>query len=412
MSEPSSPGQGANSVHLRQFNERVLLAALRRRGPLSKAELARLAGLTQNATGMIVRQLEAAGLVRPVGKRYGGRGQPATLLELDPEGAYAMGVRVDRDLTETVLVDLSGQIRDRSVHDGWLDPVAAVDHIAQRYGAILALLGPAAGRLAGIGVAMPYDLGSWLADLSLPSERFQPWAGFDLDTALTRATGARVMVENDGSAAAVGELLQGRGLDDCLYLFIGPALGGGVVLGGEYRRGATGNAGDFGVVPTGPSSLDSAPATARPYRPLMARASLIALIRHLRHHGHAVDDRAGLDRALEAAPERFDEWCADAVAALAPAILTAVHVLDIPAVVIDGDLGGPWLDRLIERLAAAARAIISESRRPPVLLRGSLGPDAGALGAASLSLYQAFNPMRRALPPAPDPSELATEAGP
>ena len=79
-------GQGSNSVNIRQFNERVVLSALRRLGQASKADLSRSVNLTHNATGMIVKELDGRGLVRDDGKRMGARGQPATLLSLDPEG--------------------------------------------------------------------------------------------------------------------------------------------------------------------------------------------------------------------------------------------------------------------------------------------------------------------------------------
>ncbi|MFO1050001.1 MAG: hypothetical protein U1E52_19135 [Geminicoccaceae bacterium] len=52
---------------------------------------------------------------------------------------------------------------------------------------------------------------------------------------------------------------QDRLLDDFLYLFVGAALGGGVILSGDYRRGVNANAGDIGLMPTGPSTLGVAP---------------------------------------------------------------------------------------------------------------------------------------------------------
>ena len=56
-------GQGSNSVQVRQYNERIVLQALRRFGAASKADLARFAGLTNNAVGGIITELAAMGLV-------------------------------------------------------------------------------------------------------------------------------------------------------------------------------------------------------------------------------------------------------------------------------------------------------------------------------------------------------------
>ena len=100
---------------------------------------------------------------------------------------------------------------------------------------------------------MPYNLGSWQRELDIPLAAYRRWNEFDLGAALAEATGLEVFCENDGTAAAVAELFQGqdRSLDDFLYVFVGAALGGGVVLGGDYRRGVNANAGDIGLMPTG-----------------------------------------------------------------------------------------------------------------------------------------------------------------
>src|SRR5689334_19468833 len=158
-----SKRQGSRSVLLGDYNERVILSTLRRLAPASKADLARRVGLTSNAAGVIVRKLEDSGLVRTVGKRYGGRGQPATILELDPEGAYSVGVRIDRDLVETVLVDFRGAILHRARLDALPEPAAAIAAVSDSVRRFRRALGPnRRSRIAGIGLATPYNLGSWL----------------------------------------------------------------------------------------------------------------------------------------------------------------------------------------------------------------------------------------------------------
>ena len=133
--------KGSNLVLVGDFNERVILSTLRRHGPASKADLSRLVGLTSNAAGMIVKKLESGGLVRTRGKRYGGRGQPATVLELNPDGAYSIGVRVDRNKIETVLVDLCGTILDRRTLHRLPMPAGATNYLADRIGKIRDALG-------------------------------------------------------------------------------------------------------------------------------------------------------------------------------------------------------------------------------------------------------------------------------
>ena len=103
-------GQGGNSAVIRHYNERVILTALRRMGEASKADLARRVNLTQNAAGQIVKGLEQQRLICTAGKRTGLRGQPATLMSLDPDGAYAIGIEIGRLSSDSVLMDFSGRV--------------------------------------------------------------------------------------------------------------------------------------------------------------------------------------------------------------------------------------------------------------------------------------------------------------
>ena len=82
----SAYGKGSNSVQMRQYNERVVLDAIRRLGQASKADVARYANLTPPAVAAIFEALEAAGYIALKGKRFGKKGQPSSLYSLDPEG--------------------------------------------------------------------------------------------------------------------------------------------------------------------------------------------------------------------------------------------------------------------------------------------------------------------------------------
>lgn len=394
---PTGGGQGSNSALVRQFNERVILAGLRRLGRASKADIARHAGLTSNAAGVIVRELTRLGLVVEQGKnRAGGRGQPATMLALDPRGAYAIGVRIDRGALETVLVDFAGRPIQRRYRALPLPaPGETVAMLADDIADLIAAL-PAgdAERLVGIGLGVPFNLESWLEQLDLAPDSYRQWERFDIATALGHATGRSVTVENDGTAAAIAELFYGAGrqLDDFLYFFIGSAIGGGVVQAGQYVRGVTGNAGDVGMMPVPHSRLASAHPTSRPWDILLGRASLNALIRHLRHAGAQVASLDDLSAATASHPQATAEWLEDCAEALAWAVLAATAVLDVPHVVIDGDVDRALLDDLIDRLRRTLTIHSAESRPPPSVRRGSFGADAGAVGAASLPLHQTFSP--------------------
>lgn len=390
-------GQGTNSLQIRQYNQRLVLRWLRRLGEASKADLARAADLTSTAVGQIVDELDALGLVETVGKRHRGqRGQPATILRLNRAGAYGIGVRLDRSRIETALVDLGGHLLAQYTHDIDLpSPAATLDIVQRDVEQLLAFCTPEMReRITGIGIGRPYNLGSWLQQLDLvevPSLR--EWDDADFAGDLTRATGLATVEENDGAAAAIAELFHGLGheADNFLYLFIGPCIGGGLAMGGDYLRGETGNAADVAVMPVGPSRLPSAPQGPET-NILLTRASLNALIRHLRHCGARVTGLGDLAGAMNAHPRAVEEWMDDCVDALVGPLLSMRALLDISLVALDSDLDRVWIDRLIVRLEKALAAGVAEARTPPLVRAGHFGPYAGALGAASLPLFVHLSP--------------------
>lgn len=395
-------GRSAGTTGLRRPNDRRLFQLLRRLGEASKAELARRAQLTSTAVGTIIQALEQDGLVSPTGRRVEGqRGQPATLVSINPKGAFGIGVRLDRDAIESILVDLDGEIIGRRVHDRLLPaPAETLALVVADIDALLASLGKREReRIAGIGVAQPYNLGAWLRELGLDSPSFAEWDRFDFGAALEHATALPVYAENDGNAAAIAELFYGCGrkYDDFLYVFMGPAIGAGIALGGTCVRGVSGNAGDIAVMPVPPSRLPSAPAPAGKWTMLLARASLNALVRHLRWHGETVDTHVDLGPFIRDGHPAVDEWLQDCVDALAPALRSAHCMLDVPVVVLDADVDFGLIDRLREALARELRDTAPEARGVPEILRGTFGSDAGAIGAASLPMFFNFSPRSEVL---------------
>lgn len=392
----AGPGRGTNSVNLRLYNERSLLQRLRRAGEASKADLARWAQLTNTAVGSIVQSLEESRLIEPAGRRQEGqRGQPAGLYRINPEGAYGIGVRLDRTSIETVMIDLGGKILARAAHDLLLPhPDRALALVQKDVSRMTATLDAAQHRrLMGVGLAQPYNLGSWLRELDLKAD-FRIWDEVDFGAMLARAVDQPVFKENDGNAAAIAELFFGIGREenDFLYIFIGAALGAGAVIGGESLRGPTGNAADLGLMPVPPSRLASAPVSDRRWDILLSRASLNALARHLRHHGIAVRGHADLEACVKSGRPEVREWIDDCIDALVPSTRASLAVLDLPVVVIDCDIDNGLIGELMKRLDEGLRAIAPEARQTPRILRGSFRADAGAIGAASLPMFFNFSP--------------------
>ncbi|MET3898118.1 putative NBD/HSP70 family sugar kinase [Devosia sp. UYZn731] len=386
-------GKGATSIWVREANERRVLSALRRHGPATRAEIAAYAGITFNTTWRILDSLQSRGLVRDGGRRKKQRGMPPSVMELDPEGAYSYGVMVDRDRIEVLLADLTSQIVEKRHHSvDYPLPTESLLIVKQLLAEIDARITDVQRtKIVGLGLSIPNQLGGWAAELSVPAEAVPAWNGFDFPAALARATGLEITVENDGTAAAVGEMFNGLGrtLSSFVYLFIGPSAGGGVVLNDDYWRGSTGTAGDFGLTPVPPSKLAAVGLGKSRYQILAGTASLSALVRHLRHNG--IDASYGkLPGLLAPHANLVEEWIDDALAGLVPTMLAAVCLLDPEGIVVAGSAPPELLARLRSRLAAELNAAAPEGRAIPPILEGQVGEDAPVFGAAVLPLHLTF----------------------
>src|SRR5271166_6449037 len=107
---------GANQAGVRVYNERLLLSLVRRFGPQSKIEVARLTGLSVQSTSAIMNRLQADGLLKREAPLRGRVGQPTIPMSLDPEGAFSLGLKIGRRSCDLVLIDFCGGVRRRTHH--------------------------------------------------------------------------------------------------------------------------------------------------------------------------------------------------------------------------------------------------------------------------------------------------------
>src|ERR1700748_1610017 len=116
MAERNDGLQGANLEQTRTINRGAVFEAVRRHGPITRAELARRIGLTVQGISNIAAELEEAGLIRQEGKRVGQRGQPAVELSVNPPGGHTIGLSLAYGHVTGVLVDLAGGIVAQEDH--------------------------------------------------------------------------------------------------------------------------------------------------------------------------------------------------------------------------------------------------------------------------------------------------------
>jgi predicted NBD/HSP70 family sugar kinase len=383
--------RGSNQVGMRQYNERVVLQAIRLHGATSKAELARLTHLSTQTVALIVDRLLRDELVVKGDPRRGKVGQPSVPLTLNPDGAFSVGIHVGRRCLDVLVLDFVGNVRERSsMTYRFPDPEVVFAEVAARIRAIPETLGPAlARRVHGVGVAAPLALDRWQALLGVERERAARWAGVDIGARIAELTELPVEFSKDTAAACVAELVAGRGrsIRSFLYTFVDAFVGGGLVLDSHLRAGLRGNAGAIGSLPLERSLA----AGAKPGQ-LLSAASVFNLERLYAaaglDPGAAVDGRA-LERPWLAHTSR---WLTEASRALALAAVDAACLLDLEGVIVDGAIGRSLLARLVAEVDLVLEAYDWEGVSRPAVLEGKTGSDARAVGAGLLPLYANFAP--------------------
>ena len=98
---------GTNLTLTKEYNLRIIHETIRLFGPLSRAEVARRTELTPQTVSNLVRELIQMNLVIEADKHQAGRGAPSVRLEVNPAGAFSIGLDLDRDHLTGVLVDLT-----------------------------------------------------------------------------------------------------------------------------------------------------------------------------------------------------------------------------------------------------------------------------------------------------------------
>ena len=384
--------RGSSQGGLRQYNERVVLQAIRLHGALPGAEIARLTGLTAQTVSMITKSLIDDGYLRKGAPVRGKVGQPSVPLSLAPDGAYAIGIKVGRRRLDTLLIDFNGKPCARwSLDYRFPDPDDVLAELRQRFAAIRRRLGPEGReRLQGVGLAAPLALSSWQSLLGVAPAEAERWNRLDLRTAVAALCDWPVHAMKDTAAACVAELVEGRGrgMHSFLYIFVDTFIGGGLVIDGHLRDGPGGNAGAIGSMPLG------LPTARGPAAQLLSVASLHTLEQAWREAGLSDPGFEGAEALQAPWRDATLAWRDKAATAIAHAITSAACLLDLDGVIIDGAIHRGLLHELMAATATAMRRSNWEGAAPPQLFAGTIGPDAAALGGALLPLHANFAPDR------------------
>ena len=394
--QPETPGdrtvvdaaapRGTNQSGMRAYNERLVLSLVRQHGALAKSDIARMTGLSAQTVSVIMRALERDGLLQRGEPIRGKIGQPSVPMSLAADGAYFLGLKIGRRSVDLVLVDFLGHVigTHRRIYR-YPTPDAVVGFAAEALPGLLALLPPESrSRIGGLGVAMPFQLWSWVQALEAPQAEMDAWRDRDIQAELAAVTGLPVYVQNDATSACGAELVFGTGErpKDFLYFYIGTFIGGGLVLNGQLFLGRTGNAAGVGPLPVpGPDGR---------MRRLFDSASMAVLAAMMEEAGESSDHLWERPDHWQVSERLLRKWVEMAAEGLASAILSAASLLELEAVLIDGWMPPSVRALVTQRTREALLRLDMSGVTLPQIREGTVGAQARSLGAAAIPLSQRY----------------------
>lgn len=381
---------GTNLERAADYNQRVTLQAIRVNGEITRIDLARITGLTPPSIANITNRLLGEELIVEVGRLRGRRGQPAKRLAINPDGCFSIGLNIDRDHVTVVALDITGNVRARITDEiDFALPNAVATFARKAMDQMLKTKQFARGKIIGTGVALPDDLGQ--VDLPHRPSSYGVWNTVDVTKMLHDILPSPILVENDAAAAAIGELQFGHGLRSptFFYILISGGLGGGLVIDGNYFRGADGRSGEIGFLP-----LRSRRTKAHS---LQGVVSLSALYERLLEKNRPISRPDALESLDAKGQAVINDWINDSADFLTEPLIAVSCLVNPKAVFIGGRLPGALVDRLAERLNERLRSRGGEVPKIAPVMRAAMATDAPAVGAAILPFQERLLPSRSAL---------------
>jgi len=368
---------------LRAINERSVLELIHRGGPLSRAQVARVSGLSKPTVSLALTGLLDAQLVREVGKSRGERGPSALLYELNPSAGWVAGIDVGRVWVRAAIANIAGTVVARR------DERARVGSAKTLIGQI----GAIARRLAGeAGVRWPDVTQAVLGSPGVfdpvhgyvaMAPNLPGWGRHGLVEAVREELGTNVTFENDVNLAALAEREHGHGRNagSFVFLAVGTGIGMALVMDGNLYRGAHGAAGEGAYLPLGMGDpRDPSKRRRGAFEEAAAAAGVVRIARQLGFPSGTTAEK--IFTAAKRGDAKAGKVVLKEAELLAMAIATITPVLDPELVILGGGIGRNG-DLLLEPIELELRQLLPF--RPRVVV-SALGEDAVLQGAIATAL--------------------------
>lgn len=387
----------------------IVLDLIRGARTVSRVELVASSGLTGATITNVVRELIVDGFVLEVGQTESRGGKPRTLLQLNPLAGYTVGVQLDRCSSVIAIINLASHMVARTSMggSGGMSPRATLEFVADHLRDLLASVGVDRDKVLGVGLVShgPQDRARGLLLTPQPTPEF---LGYPLAHELEVTLGMPVLLDNDATAAAIGEYWVG-GVDPAATygsIYMASGLGGGVVVGGEVYRGSSSNGVEIGHISADPHGEPCSCGNrgcignyAAPIAVIEQARAVPGLAVRLRLTNAGSDDLVNFARIARAAANNDSEALPiieGSARYLGRAAVTLTNLFDLDRIILAGPsfsaAGSIYLAIVQDELD---RASFTRHVRRVVAALSANGSDAAAIGGAVLVLRSTLTPLHR-----------------
>ena len=373
---------------IRRINTAIVLEAILRGAPLSRAQISERTGLNKATVSSLVQELIDGSLVCEIGPGQSSGGRKPVLLEFVARAGYAVGIDLGVNYIRGVLTDLKGAIvaeRTKTLHR--TEPEPAVEALCGCVDELMGAAPPSPYGIVGIGVGVPGLVDDSGTVLLAPNLK---WRGVPLRDRLAERYGLPVVIDNEANAGALGEQKYGAGrrISNLVYVSVGIGIGAGLILQQSLYKGASGFSGEIGHM-----SIEAfgKPCTCGNQGCWEAYASERALLERAKEAGiGGVDDLDGLLAAAAAGREDVQALLAQTGEYLGIGVANIVNAFNPEAVVIGNRMSRarPWLEDTLRK--TVVRRTMSFPLRHLQLLFAELGDRSAVMGAAEMAISGFF----------------------
>ncbi|HHV80904.1 TPA: ROK family protein [bacterium] len=392
--------RGRSLPQVRRFNRSLVLQTIRAHSPISRIELTELTTLTPTTITSLVDEFIKYGLVKEIGNIKGGVGRSRTLISINSEAYYVLGIDLARTSISAGIVDLAGNLLTVKRVSSDLNqhfPVTLNTLEETIHSLLDEISSQIKEKIIAIGIGSPGPLSPSKGVIISPPN-FTGWSNIPLKEIMEREFGLPTFIENDAKACALGERWFGccKNTDNFVYLAVGTGVGAGIIIDGDIYRGEGELAGEIGHTTI---DINGPRCSCGNYGCLEIYTSVISLIdriekeeglKSLIRDGHIEtlssfyrSAREGNIRAVEILND-YCFWVGVGVVNIINTLSPSAVVLGREALINGSDLIIPRVEKVVTE-----RSFFTTSQQTRILA-SSIGQDTGVIGAATIALQEFY----------------------